>query len=101
MTTIQIDRAAYAEAVGEPIELLDPLPQLALARDGVTLTPFQLALPNGDGSFSAVFAIESHMAVSQGAVRYGDLRPVYLNLNGGLEVHVLAGDVMELLLERY
>jgi hypothetical protein len=61
-------------------EDFDPVPCIALARGGVTLVPFQLALPWGNGDFFTRFVITDHLGViTQGAVRYSQfLPPTYL-----------------------
>lgn len=91
MSDLVLDRAAYAEEIGEPEELLDPIPQCAPARNGVTLFPFKLMLPRLDGVYEATFDCVHDVCVSQGAIRYGDQRPVYLNFSGGY-ISMLEGD---------
>ena len=77
--TLVIDRKAYAEKIGEPEELLDPLPQIAPAYDGVTQRPFVLGLPQGDGTYVATFYPGSAYMTNCAAVRYGAHPPIYLS----------------------
>lgn len=72
-----IDKKKYAEAVDEPIELLDPLPQAALAEDGYKFTCFMLMAPEGNKQFSATFTgIEGPQLFTEVYIRYGDLKPI-------------------------
>lgn len=60
-------------------EDFDPIPQIALALAGITVTPFKLALPDGSGAFVAWFDIEVELAITQAAVRYAlPLPPTFL-----------------------
>ncbi|MES2347072.1 MAG: hypothetical protein V4641_05815 [Pseudomonadota bacterium] len=86
MSVIDLDRQAYADAIGEPVELLDPIPAIALAFYGVTLTPFQLALPEGNQVFRARFEIDEFMTVEGVMIRYGNHPPLFRPFPGVLWV---------------
>jgi hypothetical protein len=76
MTTLTIRAPTIEEEGAEDFE---PFPRIALARNNVTLVPFVLALPMGDGNFLARFDITEQLVISQGAVRYSEMfPPVYL-----------------------
>jgi len=88
---IVLDRRAYAEEIGEPEELLDPIPQCTPARDGVSWMPFQLMTPTGvPGEWETTFAISGYLTVNGGMFRYGDQRPVFRHC--GCVLMTAAGD---------
>lgn len=71
MTTVVIPTIEEQE-----LEDVQPLPQAALATNGVIVTPFQLALPNGAGGYVTTFTgIEADL-LNSWAVRFGSFTGV-------------------------
>lgn len=98
---IDLDRRQYAEAIGEPEEVLDPIPSMALAAGPLRFTPFQLMLPCGDGRFYTTFEIAENVTASGGFVRYGDFQPVHVPFfKGGriITIYVEVGDYLDVVL---
>ncbi len=76
---LTIDRKAYAEELGEPEELLEPIPQCALARFLTRMTDFQLMLPTATPKvYAANFQISEDMAVDGVLIRFGYFPPFHL-----------------------
>lgn len=95
MGDICLDRKAYAEAVGEPVELLEPIPALALASYGVAVTAFQLAMPVGNGSFHTSFLLTQQALYDGAMVRYGTFRPVFAPFDHHLTMR--SGDTINII----
>lgn len=72
---ITIDREKYAKEIGEPEELLEPIPQCALQTGGARVTDFKLMQPTAPKMFEASFEMELHSVIDGCLVRYGEFPP--------------------------
>jgi len=98
MTELLLTRRQYAEAIDEPEQLLEPLPQCALAvAYGIPVSVFKLMLPTRTpGTFEAYFDSEWFAWTNYLAVRYGANKAVYLPF--GNAVFIVPNDKITVLL---
>lgn len=96
---LEIDLDANARAVeADPIEM-EPIPAIAPADDGIAVMPFQLALPDGEGQYTASFRIEAYLSLDGVLVRYGSFTPVRCSFLRRIRVE--AGDILIISIRRH
>lgn len=77
-------------------EDFDPIPLVAVAYCAKALTPYQLALPNGNGGYCAKFEIDEAVRANGVLARIGDQRPTGIPFSGGA-YGLRPGDILEVI----